>query len=105
MKRVYTANVMSADQGIVKGLLEDASIPCVVRNENHSTALGELPFAECSPEIWILNDGDFPRAIEIVDGWRNAEVEDLGAWVCRCGETIEGQFTSCWNCDQERPAA
>ncbi len=104
MRRVYTANVMSADQGIVKGLLEEANIPCMVRNENISTALGELPFTECSPEIWILNDSDFPRATEIVDGWRNAEVEDHGAWVCRCGETIEGQFTSCWNCGKERPA-
>lgn len=105
MRRVYTANVMSADQEIVKGLLEEANIPSMVRNENLSTALGELPHADCSPEIWILNDDDFPRAMEIVDGWRNAEVEDHGPWVCRCGETIEGQFSSCWNCERERPAS
>jgi len=105
MKRVYTANVMSADQGIVKGLLDEAAIPCMVRNENLSTALGESPFTECTPEIWILNDSDFDRATEIVDAWRNAEVENPGAWLCRCGETIEGQFTSCWNCDRDRPAA
>gem|GEM_PF-5660954 len=42
MKRVYTANPMSADQEIVKGLLDDAGIPCMTRNENLSTALGEL---------------------------------------------------------------
>jgi hypothetical protein len=105
MKRVYTANRMSADQEIVKGLLEEAEIPCMVRNENLSAALGELPLMECSPEIWILNDDDYPRAAEIVDGWRNAEVEDLGAWVCRCGETIEGQFGSCWSCGKERTVA
>jgi hypothetical protein len=102
MKRVYTANTMSADQEIVKDLLEEANIPCMVRNENLSTALGEHPFTECSPEIWIQNDEDYARAKEIVDGWRNAEFEDHGAWICRCGETIEGQFSSCWSCGKER---
>jgi hypothetical protein len=105
MKRVFTANTMSADQGIVKSLLEEANIPCMIRNENLSTALGEGPFAECSPEIWIQNDADYPRAREIVDAWRNAGAEDHGPWVCRCGETIEGQFTSCWKCGSERPMA
>ena len=105
MKRVYTANPMSADQEIVKRLLEEAKIPSMVRNENLSAALGEIPFTECSPEIWILNDTDYPRAMEIVNGWRNAEVEDHGSWICRCGETIEGQFSSCWSCANERPTA
>jgi hypothetical protein len=105
MKRVYTANTMSADREIVQGLLEEAEIPCMVRNENLSAALGELPFTECSPEIWILNDGDYPRASAIVDGWRNAEPENHGPWVCRCGETIEGQFSSCWKCGRDRPPA
>jgi hypothetical protein len=105
MKRVYTANTMSSDQEIVKDLLEEANIPCMVRNENLSTALGELPFTECSPEIWIQNDDDYLRATEIVEGWRNAEFEDHGPWLCRCGETIEGQFSSCWKCGRDRPAA
>jgi hypothetical protein len=102
MKRVFTATTMSADQEIVKGLLDDAKIPCMIRNEHLSTALGELPFAECSPEIWIQNDADFPRAVKIVDAWRTAEVEIHDPWVCRCGETVEGQFTSCWKCGRER---
>jgi hypothetical protein len=105
MKRVYTANTMSSDQEIVQDLLEKANIPCMVRNENLSAALGEIPFTECSPEIWILNDNDYSRATEIVEGWRNGEVEDHGPWVCRCGETIEGQFSSCWKCGRDRPTA
>jgi hypothetical protein len=96
---------MSADQEIVKRFLDEAKIPSMVRNENLSAALGEIPFTECSPEIWILNDNDYTRAMKIVDGWRNAEVEDRGSWLCRCGETIEGQFSSCWNCGRDRPPA
>ena len=66
MKYVFTANTMSADQEIVKGLLEEADIPCLIRNEYLSP--GEAPFI--SPELWILNDEDYPRAREIVDAWR-----------------------------------
>ena len=94
---------MSADQEIVKGLLDEAKIPCMIRNEHLSMALGELAPANCSPEIWILNDEDYARAKEIVDALRNIKVEIQDAWICPdCGEAIEGQFTSCWNCGRER---
>jgi hypothetical protein len=102
MKHVFTATSMSADQEIVKDLLEKAKIPCLIRNEYLSMALGELAPADCCPELWILNDTDYLRAKEIVDAWRNATIEDHGPWFCRCGETIEGQFTSCWKCGRER---
>lgn len=105
MKHVFTATTMSADQEIVKSLLEKAKIPCMVRNEHLSMALGELAPSECSPELWILNDEDYPRAKEIVDAWRNAKTETRDPWICRCGEAIEGQFTSCWKCGRERPTA
>lgn len=94
---------MSADQEIVKDLLHHAEIPCIVRNENLSTALGELPITDSAPEIWILNDDDFPRALGLVESWRTTDVTEQVAWVCRCGESIEGQFSSCWNCGVERP--
>lgn len=67
MKRVFTATSMSADQEIVKSLLEKAKIPCMIRNEYLSMALAELAPSECSPELGILNDEDYPRAKEIVD--------------------------------------
>jgi putative signal transducing protein len=103
MKHVFTATTMNADQEIVKGLLEKAKIPCMIRNEHLSMALGELAPSECSPELWILNDEDYPRAREIVDAWRSAGIENHGPWICQhCGEAIEGQFTSCWKCGRER---
>ena len=99
MKHVFTATTMSADQEVVKGLLDEASIPCMIRNEQLAMALGELAPSDCSPEVWILNDEDYPRAREIVE-------ETPDAWTCPgCGEAIEGQFTSCWNCGKERPIA
>jgi hypothetical protein len=102
MKYVFTANSMSADQETLKSLLEEANIPCMIRNEHLSMALGLLAPSECSPEVWILNDEDYRRAGEIVNDFRNAAVESRGPWICDCGEAIEGQFTSCWNCGKER---
>jgi|ERR1044072_119877 hypothetical protein len=99
MKRVFTSNAMSADHEIVKSLLDEAGIPCMIRNEFPSSALSELTPSEASPEVWIMNDEDYPRAREIVDALRNATLESQEAWSCPgCGEAIEGQFTSCWNC-------
>jgi putative signal transducing protein len=90
---------------MLKSLLEDTGIPCMIRNENLSSAMGELPFQECFPELWIMKDQDYPRAAEMVQTWRSTRIEIHDSWICRCGETIEGQFTSCWNCGNERPAS
>jgi hypothetical protein len=106
MKHVFTASTMSADQETLKSLFDEAKIPCMIRNEHLSMALGELAPSDCSPEVWILNDEDYPRAREIVAALRNAQVETREPWVCPdCGEAIEGQFTSCWNCGKDRPTA
>lgn len=88
------------DSEMFKGLLEDAGIPCLIRNEYLSVAAGEVPLP---PELCILNDEDYPRAKEIVDAWRDTKIETHEAWRCpHCREMIEGQFTSCWKCGRER---
>jgi len=84
-----------------KSLLEDVGIPSMIRHEYLSVAAGEVPFVP--PELWILNDEDYPRAKEIVEAVRTAKIETREAWVCPdCAEPIEGQFTSCWKCGRER---
>jgi putative signal transducing protein len=105
MKCVFTATTLvdNADIEILKALLDEGDIACMTRNDQLSAALGEVPHADCLPEIWIMNDEDKPKAQAIVDSWRKAKVKTMSAWVCRCNETIEGQFTSCWKCGRERP--
>jgi hypothetical protein len=84
-----------------KSLLEEAGIPSLIRNEFLSVAAGEVPFLPT--ELWILNDEDYPRAKELVDGLRDEKIEIHEPWLCPdCGEMIEGQFTSCWKCGKER---
>lgn len=66
MRHVFTATTMSADQEVVKGLLDEAAIPCTIRNEHLAMALGELaPSADALvDEIFETN---WPRLAERLD--------------------------------------
>ncbi|MDQ2937868.1 MAG: DUF2007 domain-containing protein [Acidobacteriota bacterium] len=105
MKRLFTAAnlIDGATSDILESLLREAEIPCMIRNEHLSMAKGEIPITECYPELWVLDDDDYSRAKELLEMCRNSKSEVHDAWACpRCNETIEGQFTSCWKCGQER---
>ena len=42
--------------------LRAAGIRCELRNTALSGALGEIPFLECAPQLWIEHDHDESRA-------------------------------------------
>ena len=95
-----------ANIAMLKSLLEEVEIVCMIRNDYLSSAMGEIPFLETSPELWILNDEDYAKAREVLETWRTTRIEDHDSWTCaHCGEIIEGQFTSCWQCGKEREAS
>ena len=85
-------------------ILRAAGIRCTVRNTTLISGLGEIPFLECSPEVWIDNDLDEAHAVallaEIETGNDSAAPES--SWRCRCGESIEPQFGECWRCGASR---
>jgi hypothetical protein len=80
-----------------KNLLAAEGIRAVVRNEILSSAMGELPPAECQAELWV-SASDAQRAEEIL-----LRKDSPGpGWVCGCGESLGGQFTQCWSCGAYR---
>jgi hypothetical protein len=100
LKRVFSSfNRITAHH--VRNLLEVEGIRSVVRNEILSSAMGELPPAECETEVWVLKESDFERANQVLlkaDSQRNEP-----PWKClQCGESCEGQFTQCWRCGATR---
>jgi hypothetical protein len=103
MKKLYTFTLADrAQAGLLKELLEREDINCIIRNEQLFAALGEIPFLECFPELWVIDDEVWPRAKSLLDGWLKDEGKGP-AWICSsCGETLEGQFGSCWKCGQEK---
>jgi hypothetical protein len=100
VKRVFSSfNLAAAHHA--KNLLAVEGIRSVVRNEILSSAMGELPPAECQVEVWVLREGDAARADLLLT--QSFSTPDAGEpWACACGERIEPQFTQCWRCGAYR---
>jgi hypothetical protein len=98
MKRLFSSpNV--AEVGLLKSFLAQEGIDCTTRNEHLSIASGAVPFVDCYPELWVLNDEDFTNAQELVSRWQNQGTTQFESWRCPdCGEENEGQFGACWQC-------
>lgn len=86
--------------GQLQSLLEAHDIRTFLKNQFSAGALGELPFVEICPQLFILEDRDLPRARELL-----AEPAPASAdWNCpECGSRIEGLFGQCWQCGAVRP--
>ena len=85
-----------------KELLASEGIVCLVRNEQLASAIGEIPFVECFPELWVVDEEAYPRAKLLLDAWMR-QSPTTPAWTCPgCGEEIDGQFAICWCCGQPR---
>jgi len=81
-----------------KNVLASEDIPCQIRNEHLGSIVGEMPFIEVWPELWVINDLDYDRAKQLIDAAISDESPQR-SWKCRkCGEENEGQFAACWNC-------
>jgi hypothetical protein len=100
VKRIFTGDSL-AEVGHLRNLLEQHGIACFIKNEQLSGALGEVPFLECLPELWVLDDADQAAAETRVREFHRHDVaEGAGEpWHCgRCGEDNEAQFAACWHC-------
>jgi hypothetical protein len=97
MKRVATRDSLAV-LGHYRDVLEQDGIVCIVKNAHLSGALGEVPFLETWPELWVMRDEDEQRAKR-----RLAELEApavaAAPWRCRhCNADNDGEFAACWSC-------
>ena len=82
-------------------LLCQAGLPARVQRLHLAGAAGELPPAECLPEIWLLDDRDLAPAQTLLKALTHLPQR---RWYCRgCGELVEGAFEQCWNCGAAMP--
>lgn len=104
MKKLWTFGLhQRIEAGLLKNLLEQEGIACVLRNEELFAGLGEIPFVEMFPELWVVDDEVYPRARLLLDHWLESQDKDAEAWTCPgCGEHLEGQFGACWSCGRRR---
>jgi len=81
-----------------RNVLEVEGIRAVVKNQYLSSAMGDLPPAECQAELWVLDDADAARAERLLLHRAPPGTD----WQCACGERLGAQFTQCWRCGAYR---
>lgn len=80
-------------------VLATEGIETEIRNANLGGALGEVPFTEVWPQLWVVHALDEQRAREIIHEVQSSPVPDGEAWVCSACQTVnEYQFAVCWQC-------
>lgn len=105
--QVYVAGT-PFEAHFIRGLLESHGVEAEVRGEVLYSGRGEIPMTtDTLPKVWILDPSDFETAREVIDGYEGGKSEPAGpqsTWMCvNCGEVVESQFTSCWNCGKDKP--
>ncbi|MBM3343119.1 MAG: DUF2007 domain-containing protein [Betaproteobacteria bacterium] len=104
MKALYSPRTVT-DAHLIRGYLQSHGIETLVRGEFLAGGIGELPAGMC--KVWVADDANFERADRLLrEFFRGDTARRLAAnqWRCAaCGETLEGQFTDCWQCGAARP--
>lgn len=85
-------------------MLSALGIDCHIRGQHLSIGVGELPPIECWPELWVCRVEQYAEAENLLRKLLYIGSPTGEPWVCTaCGEEIQGQFTDCWQCGQQRP--
>ncbi len=104
MRKLHTFGLHDGPfAALLKERLEQEGVACLLRNQQLFSALGEIPFTECFPELWVVDAETWPRARALLDQWLAAHAS-TGTWTCpACHETIDPPFSTCWRCGYEHP--
>lgn len=91
--------------GLYESILQSHGIATFIRNQNVSSLGGEVPSISAYPELCVVNDEDYDRAIALIMDYRRSLPTGLTPdWTCTtCREVVPGTFTSCWNCNSAQP--
>jgi len=101
MKRVFIAPSL-LDAQLAVDALASLGIVTHIFNVNAAGALGEVPFMQVQPEVWVDDDVQEARAREALAGLRDAPPRDEKT-CAHCGEPNPGNFLSCWQCGRALP--
>lgn len=84
--------------GQMQSLLESHGIRTFLKNEFGSSVVGELPFVEVIPQLFVLEEKDQAKAYELISAEALA-VQPGDDWICsECSAEVDGHFAQCWKC-------
>lgn len=96
---VYSAGSLHEAQ-LLLDLLDEAGIVARLFNTHLVGAMGELPFYQSLPRIWLVDEGDLEEARAVIEGYeaRRRQSLDEPRHCGACGEESPGSFELCWSC-------
>ena len=99
MRKLYIANDI-IEAHLFDSILKNQGLSSRIKNEALQTGVGELPFVETWPEVWIQNLKDWDRALELLADFKQVNTKE--DWLCsNCNEANPGTFQTCWLCDTD----
>lgn len=101
MKRIHIAPTL-LDAQLVADALASLGIATRILNAHAAGALGDLPFLQAQPEVWVEDDGQEERAREVLAAL-HASAAGSDRICPHCGEANPGNFLSCWRCGAALP--
>ena len=88
--------------GQMQSLLESHGIRTFIKNQYGSSVMGEVPFVEVVPQLFILEERDLRLAKDLLLLDLPVEAPEEN-WICpECGVDVEGAFHKCWKCGEEK---
>jgi hypothetical protein len=85
-----------------KGILDEAGIPCYIRNENGGNP--DVAGISFQPTLCVITDEAFDSAIALLKSRPAAVASARADWKCpACHEENPGNFELCWNCGASAP--
>lgn len=97
MRKIYSAASLP-DAHLVSGLLGQAGIEAKVFNENAQGGMGEIPFTHAYPEVWLVDERDSERAVEVIRQFERPGTHVAAVRCAACNEENPGNFQLCWSC-------
>ena len=103
MRKVHSA-LDSLAVANLRNLLLQEGIETEVRTPFLAAASGDVPFTECWSQLWVVDDEDHDRAMELIQAALAPRAGGGRSWRCaRCGEPVDSEFETCWQCGAARP--
>jgi len=97
MRRIYQARDLQQAH-LLLHRLQQAGIRARVFNENAQGAIGQIPFTDTYPELWLEREADRERAEALIREFEAEPVVEGEVRCPHCGESHPANFELCWHC-------
>ena len=79
--------------GQFQSVLEAEGIRTYLKNQFTSGVLGEIPFVEAVPQLWIIEDDDLIKAKRLIKELLSSPADIGPEWTCAQCDSVSGNWS------------